>query len=234
MRTLFSNKSRESAFTLVEMLTVVGIISLLVAIMAPALVDVVRSTRLNSSGDALINRISLAQQSAVSLSSEVEIRFYRYVDTTSDRPQDNSFYAYQVVQSLPNGTERALSDPYFLESGIIITAQERLSPLMKTTVQQVVSTNNKFLFTPPGSSSGDDVTYASLRFYPDGGMRVLNSSATAADGAEVVAQAYTIPDFDGSFLIITESKDSQNSEVGKNYYCIQIDSYTGRTRVYRP
>lgn len=235
MRTLFSNQRRASAFTLVEMLTVVGIISILVAIMAPALIDVVRSTRLNSSGDALINRISLAQQSAVSLSSEVEMRFYRYVDTTSDRPQDNSFYAYQVVQNLPNGTERALSDPYFLESGIIISSQGRLSPLMETTVQQVVSTNGKFLFTPPGNSSGDDVTYASLRFYPDGGMRMLNSSTTSADGAEMVAQAYTTPDFDNSFLMIVESKESQNSEVtGTNYYCVQIDSYTGRTRVYRP
>src|SRR6218665_3775088 len=167
MRTSFSNK-RTSAFTLVEMLTVVGIISMLVAIVAPALVDVVRSTRLNSSGDSLINRISLAQQSAISLSSEVEVRFYRNVDSTSDRPQGNSFYAYQVVQSLSNGTEKALSDPYFLDSGIIISSQENWSPLMKTTTQQVGGANNKFLFTPPGTSTGDDVTYASLRFYPDG------------------------------------------------------------------
>ncbi len=233
MRTSFS-KHRPSAFTLVEMLTVVGIISLLVAIVAPALVDVVRSTRLNSSGDSLINRISLAQQSAVSLSSEVEIRFYRYVDSTSDRPQDNSFYSYQVVQSLPNGTEKALSDPYFLESGIIISSQENLSPLMKTTTQQKSGDKGNFMFTPPGSSTGDDVTYASLRFYPDGGMRVLTSSASSTDDAQTVAQAYTTPNFDSSFLIILESKDSQNSQVPQNYYCIQIDSYTGRTRVYRP
>lgn len=225
---------RPAAFTLVEMLTVLGIISLLIALMAPTLVDVVRSTRLNSAGDALVNRISLAQQSAVSLSAEVEVRFYRYVDSTSDSPNANSFYAYQVVQTMPNGTEKAISDPYYLESGIVISPQEELSPLLKTTVQQSETSSGNFLFTPPGSATGDDVTYASLRFYPDGGMRLLSSSVNATDEVAEVAQAYTIPEFNKSFLILVESKESQNSQVPPNYYCIQIDSYTGRTRVYRP
>lgn len=233
MRTSFPIR-RTSAFTLVEMLTVVGIIALLIALMAPTLLDVVRSTRLNSAGDALVNRLSLAQQSAVSLSTEVEVRFYKYADSTADRPSDNSFYSYQVVQTLPNGTEKAISDPYYLESGIIISAQEDLSPVLKTTVQQSETANGNFLFTPPGSSTGDDVTYASMRFYPDGGMRLLTSSVSASDDVEEVAKAYTIPEFDKSYLILVESRESQNAQVPPNYYCIQIDSYTGRTRVYRP
>jgi uncharacterized protein (TIGR02596 family) len=234
MRTSFSNRRPTAAFTLVEMLTVVGIISLLIALVTPTLVDVVRSTRLNSAGDALMNRLSLAQQSAVSLSAEVEVRFYKYVDSSSDRPNDNSYYAYQVVQTLPNGGEKAISDPYFLESGIIVSSQEDLSPLLKTSIQQTESANGNFLFTPPGSATGDDVTYASLRFYPDGGMRLLSSSVSATDEIAEVAQAYTIPEFNKSFLILVESKESQNAQVPPNYYCIQIDSYTGRTRVYRP
>ncbi|MEN3941579.1 Verru_Chthon cassette protein D [Prosthecobacter sp. SYSU 5D2] len=233
MRTSFSNR-RPAAFTLVEMLTVVGIISLLIALVAPTLVDVVRSTRLNSAGEGLVNRLSLAQQSAVSLSAEVEVRFYRYVDSTSDRPSDSLYYAYQVVQTMPDGTEKAISDPYYLESGIVISAQEDLSPLLKTTVQQSESSNGNFLFTPPGTATGDDVSYASLRFYPDGGMRLLSSSVNAGDEAAEVAQAYTIPEFNKSFLILVESKESMNAQVPPNYYCIQIDSYTGRTRVYRP
>ena len=148
-------KNRLAAFTLVEMLTVVGIISLLIALVTPALIDVVRSTRLNSTGDALVNRISLAQQSAVATSSEVELRFYKYVDTGSDRPSDESYYAYQVVQNLPNGAEKAISDPYYLESGIILSGQEELSPLLQTTNRMTGNANGQYLFSPPGSASSD-------------------------------------------------------------------------------
>lgn len=231
---ILSHRARRGAFTLVEMITVVGIISLLIALAAPALIDVVRSTRLNSAGDALVNRISLAQQSAVSLSSEVEIRFYKYVNSDSDKPNENLFYAYQVVQTLPDGTQKAISDPYFLESGIVISGQEELSPLLKTTISQPQQTSGgSYLFTPPGTTSPDEVTYAAMRFYPDGSMRILYSSINPDDTAAQVATAYTIPQFDNSFLILVESRESLSTQAPPNYYCIQIDSYTGRTRVYR-
>lgn len=227
-------KHKLAAFTLVEMLTVVGIISLLIGLVGPTLVDVIRSTRLNSSGDSLVSRISLAQQSAVALSAEVELRMYRYVDSTSDRPADNSFYAYQVIQNLSDGTEKAISDPYYLESGVIISSQEELSPLLKTTNQQMSGTPGRTSFTPPGTSTADDVSYASLRFYPDGSMRVLTSSLNASADVTAIATAYTVPAYNESFLTMIESRDTASTQAPKNFYCIQIDSYTGRTRVYRP
>jgi len=76
------------AFTLIEMISVIGIIALLVALVTPTLLDVIRSTRLSASGDSLVNRLSLAQQSAVSMGSEVEMRFYRYLNSTAERPSE--------------------------------------------------------------------------------------------------------------------------------------------------
>lgn len=124
------------AFTLVEMLTVVGIIALLVALATPTLMDVIRSTRLSAAGDSLLNRLSLAQQEAIARSKEVEMRFYQYVNPDSDHPSTPLFYAYQVVEA-PSGSDAvAISEAFYLDSGVVLAPQQQLSPLLKTTTGQ--------------------------------------------------------------------------------------------------
>lgn len=226
-------RSSNEGFTLIEMLTVVGIITLLVALVTPTLVDVIRSTRLNSAGDSLVGRISLAQQSAVSLNCEVEVRFYKYIDETSDQPNEELFSAYQVIQTTTNGVDKLISDNYYFESGITLSGLSSLSPLLATSVSQTETSDGRYLFTP--SSSGvlpQNVEYVAFRFYPDGSLRVL-SSTESTTGAEEIARAYTIPVYNQSFITLIESRDLQNQQPN-NFYCIQIDSYTGKTRVYRP
>jgi uncharacterized protein (TIGR02596 family) len=226
-------RTRRAGFTLVEMLTVVGIITLLVALVTPTLMDVIRSTRLNSTGDSLVARLSLAQQSAISLSDEVEIRFYQYINADSERPQERLFYAYQVIHTAKNGVERALSDVYYLETGIILSDQANLSPLLTTTRNQVPATvGGRFHFTPPGNVAPEEVNVAAMRFYPDGSFRVL-TTADSDNDALSTAIAYTIPDYGQSFMTLVEARDAQSTQP-INFYCIQIDSYTGKSRVYRP
>ncbi|HCN76835.1 MAG TPA: hypothetical protein DIT13_06530 [Verrucomicrobiales bacterium] len=225
-------RNKAAAFTLIEMITVVGIIALLVALVTPTLLDVIRSTRLSSSGDSLINRLSLAQQSAISMGSEVEMRFYSYINSSSDRPGDDLFYAYQVVHSPQSGVERSLSEAYYLESGIILSRTQQLSPLLQTTNRQRPDDAGNFLFRPPGSTEPENVSYAAMRFFPDGSMKMLKGSSST-DEAQAVALDYTVPPYDESFLTIVESKDAGSAQP-RNYFCVQIDSYTGKTRVYRP
>jgi uncharacterized protein (TIGR02596 family) len=221
------------AFTLIEMISVIGIIALLVALVTPTLLDVIRSTRLSASGDSLVNRLSLTQQSAVSMGSEVELRFYRYVNSTAERSTDELFYAYQVVHSPQAGRERALSEVYYLESGIILSRLEQLSPLLQTVSNQRPDADGNYLFKPPGTAAPDSVSYAAMRFYADGSMRMLTSAAAANGDQDAQALAYTVPTFDKSYLTIVESKDALSTQP-RNFFCIQIDSYTGKTRVYRP
>lgn len=228
-------------FTLVEMLTVVGIITLLVALTAPTLVDVIRSTRLSSAGDSLITRISLAQQSAVSLSSEVELRFYKYIDSNSERPDRKAFYAYQVVHDPGNQKPpRALSEPYYLESGIVIADDQELSPLCRddnltpqTEVGTSEGTDERFLFTPNADARPNEVEYTALRFYPDGSCRSLSGGDEEEEEGVPGPAAYVVPALQQSFLTLVESRFADSSNP-TNFYCIQIDPYTGKTRVYRP
>ena len=235
---LYPVRRRSGAFTMIEMMTVIGIIVILIALVTPALLDVIRSTRLNSSGDALTNRISLAQQSAISLGTEVELRFYRYVDDNSDRPDASLYRAYQVVQLPVVGSEirpQAVSDPYYIESGIVLSNNQELSPMLQTSVNQqpLPNSGGNYLFTPANTDVQPSlVEYAALKFFPDGSCRLLTGGA-AEDSAAASALAYTVEPLTESFFTFVESREAENGQP-KNFYCIQIDFYTGKTRVYRP
>ncbi len=235
--TLFNNSARRrvrvSAFTLVEMITVVGIIALLVALVTPTLVDVIRSTRLSSSGDSLQNRLSLAQQNAVSKSTETEMRFYKYTDPDSDKPSTDLFYAYQVVETPNGGNPRPASEVYYLDSGIVLSADSNLSPLLQTAAAQQEDSNQNYLFVPPTGVGGSAVSYAALRFYPDGSCRLLNDD-TPGETATAAALAFTVPPLATSFMTLVESRTLDSPTTPSNFYCMQIDSYTGKVRVYRP
>lgn len=231
------SKRHNQGFTLVEMLTVVGIVALLIALATPALVDVIRSTRLSSAGDSLLNRMTLAQQEAIARSREVEMRFYKYPNADTDRPTQPFFYAYQVVETPSGADARAISEPYYIESGIVLADKREVSPLLQTTLaQQKQPRSDNFIFSPGNGISPDSVQYAAMRFYPDGSCRMLNQddpdSLTTESGA---AMAYITPTLDKSFFTLVEWQDVMLPTIPpKNFYCIQIDAYTGKARVYRP
>lgn len=223
-----------AAFTLVELLTVVGIIALLIALATPTLVDVIRSTRLSSAGDSLLNRLNLTQQEAIARSKEVEIRFYKYANVTSDRPSQQLFYAYQVVETPSGGDAVAISEPYYFDSGVVLATQDELSPMLQTTAAQTQN-NGQYVFSPGSGGGGGSVEYAALRFFPDGSCRLLNSSTVDENNATATALAYTIPPLASSFMTLVESQFIDSPTIPPpNYYCIQIDAYTGKARIYRP
>lgn len=227
-----------SAFTLVEMLTVVGIITLLIVLATPTLVDVLKATRMTSAGDNLINRLSLAQQEAISRNNEVEMRFYIWADPSSEQPSLEICYAYQLVAAPVNGGDpQAISDPFYLDSGIVLAPEPALSPLLQQPMPQppLVRQSGQYLFSPRGGQPPASVKYKSLRFYQDGSCRLLTQSTGTNTDATTTATAYTIPQLASSFLTITYASNVNTGVMPpRNYFCIQIDAYTGKARVYRP
>jgi uncharacterized protein (TIGR02596 family) len=233
-------KAARAGFTLVELVIVISIVVALAALSTPSLVEVMRATRLTSAGDNLQNRLSLAQQAALSKSVDVEMRFYKYLDEDAAVNDQEAFHAYQVVEVPQNGDQpRSLSEIFYVESGIVIDQREERSPLLDTTLTQQKPRNAKaFLFEPRGGISPETVKYSAIRFSANGECRFLTEpsiEATAQNNAdEASAMAYTVKPLDLSCLTLVQASDLRKTELAKNFYCLQIDCYSGKTRAFRP
>ncbi len=225
-------------FTLVELIVVVGIMALIIASVVPGLTEVIRAARLTSAGDQVLGRISLAQQHALSLNSPVELRFYSFADDFSPSGEP-TITAFQLVELLNDAatanvtdgdsgedaalTQRVLNEPVYIDSGLEISTDTTLSPLLTNLVDD---SSNTF--------SVEGARYAALIFYPDGGFKLRGTAgALAGSAAELNA---TTPNLSESYFTIAESRDLEaaGGEAPANYYCIQLDPYTGKARTYRP
>lgn len=234
-------RRRSRGFTLVELIVVVGIMALIIAAVTPGLTEVIRAARLTSAGDQVLGRISLAQQQALALNSPVEIRFYSYEDGQSATGVP-AIRGMQLVELLNDAatatlgggsaaqdeslTQRRLNEPVFLESGIEISTNATLSPLLSNLLPD--STDEAIRFPRQNAQ------YAALIFYPDGGFR-LRGTAGAVAGADAEQNA-TVPSLAEAYFTIAETRDLERTpgEAPPNYYCIQLDPYTGKARTYRP
>ncbi|MCB1210075.1 MAG: Verru_Chthon cassette protein D [Verrucomicrobiales bacterium] len=221
-------------FTLIEMLVVLAIMAMMIAIVTPAFIGVIRSTQMTSTGDAIVNAVNMAQQEAIASNLPVELRFYTWEENGGSRNADveQNYHAYQVVRlgkvgqrTLSTGSNtdyaqvEAVADPVVMDSGIVVMKNKQYSPLLQSQFKE-----GQNLFTRA------DADYSAIRFYPDGSVK---TPKTAANGGSVEAGVVP-PNLPESYFTVADAREAGGSGDLKNFYCIQIDPYTAKSRVYRP
>jgi uncharacterized protein (TIGR02596 family) len=207
---------RSDGFTLVEMLVVVAVMALILSAVAPMVFDTLVATKLTSAGDSVNSQLSLARQIASSRNMDVEVRFYRYNDP--DQPSTEPEFRAVVVVDPPDvlvapgaqavSTGLALAETYYLPSGIVIADKGALSPMLRS-----------------GSSLPD-----AERFVRKAGNAVYIPVVFYANGST----SLTVP-ANQAYLTLAEAKKvEEGSAVPKNFYTLQLDPVTGRSKVFRP
>ena len=91
------HKSNGRAFSLIEMMVVLGVVGLLLAFAAPNLFSLITSNSLTGEGVVLRNQLTFAQQTAVSKNADVEVRFFKMPDYANARDEE-AFRGYQLFQ----------------------------------------------------------------------------------------------------------------------------------------
>lgn len=208
-------KGRIRGFSLVEILVVLAVIGLITAATAPTLFATMKANRLSAAGEDIVNKISLAQQMAVSRNREIELRFYHYQDPEDATSKDH-YRAVIVAQPVADqsglgGAQAAeiLSELTRLRSGIVVVNDEILSPIFSESGMTDSEDRERVI------SSGN-ASFRSIRFFPDG----------SNDLTLVTNRAY---------LTLADERDFEKAgSLPKNFYAVQIDHYTSRTAAYRP
>ena len=202
------NQSRRTAFTLVELIVVVAIVSILFIVSTPYTLSALQAASLTSAGDTLMQKLSQAQQRALTENRPVGLEFYFY-----DKDGIQGCHAVQLISWSPvTNVATPLEQPHYWNGGRCVLVEGTLSPIFDS---QLSSLTANPATQPPFDNL--EATTRRVLFYPNGStnLRML------------LRNAYLT-------LVLTQNYQEDLSTAPRNYYTVQLDPVTGRTRSYRP
>lgn len=213
--------SFKRAFSLVELLVVLTVTGLLLALSAPALLQL-PAMSLTSSGNEFANLVSLCRTEAIRqntatrvgiiVGSPVEDEKFRYFSGWRWDRTERTFRQFTAWKSLAEGNRFKMELPEYLSSAQyaiqdpgLIRGVSLVSPDAKreTIVDPVTKTEKQICF---------------VQFSPSG--RASVPSNESRNIIALIAKGEPIPD--------------QSEDTTSNWVQVNIDSLTGRSFIYRP
>jgi len=213
-----------SAFSLIEMMIVLGVVALLLAFAAPNLFSLITANTLTGEGTVLLNQLTLGQQQALSRSADVEVRFFQMADESAAQATA-AYRGYQLYQYNAEGEMEPITQLFRIRTPVAI--HDGLSTLLVPV--QVSEDDKRYGFIAPHSgralaptgSGGTlrETDYVAFRFRPDGStdlpFRVVGSSDTW-------------------YITLVQGEGALQTRNPDNFVCLQVNPYNGQVTQYRP
>ncbi len=200
----------KGGFTLLELLTVIAIISMLTVATLPALRGTLDGASLAGAADVVTSMISLARQTAMSRNLPVELRIYKHDDGNG-----NNYRVLALV--IPAAASRRSADEWIspgkvLPGHVVIDETNEYSTILSNATG-TSSWVGRESATAPGILKNKD--YVGFQFRPDGSTSLSNTQA---------------------WCISMRGPNSrpESDRPAANFIAIVLDSTTGRTLSYHP
>jgi uncharacterized protein (TIGR02596 family) len=209
------------AFTLVELLVVMGIMAILTAISIPSILGIVRSSSLTSGSNSLNNQLNFARQYAMANNCQVEFRFYQLPDPTTSSTTPSIYRAFQSL-AVPNdgSADVALTKVTYLPTQIYILGSVGVSSLLQTVAGKTSPTYvlGTAAGTPLGTYAASSYNYYAFHFKPDGSTDLDPSSANVW------------------YISLGNQHDAllSTNNLPANFVTLQVNPLNGRVRAFRP
>ncbi len=217
--------TERKAFSLIEMMVVLGVVGLLLAFAAPNLFSLLTASTLSGEGTVLRNQFTYAQQIAVSKSADVEVRFFMYADESAAQ-LDEQFRAYQLYQFDREGDMVPVSTFFRIKTPVAV--HENRTTLLDTSASSGTQKDRKYGFIAPYEGIADapvgdggavsPTKYVAFRFRPDGSTDL----------------PFRTSQNDTWYLTLVQGEGALQEDDPANYVCLQINSYNGQVTEFRP
>jgi len=213
----FKNRVPAAAFTLIEMLIVVATLAILLGSATPALLGMMKSSRLTGAGDLVLGQLNEAQFIALSEFTDVEVRIYEMPDfSVADSDLKLRGIQLHVLRPLP--ADQAGSDSTqeaFQPAAPIARLGRSVEISRNDTFSSFMSLPFKTDPESPFGPGGANLRYIAFRFHSDGSTDLLGGQPW--------------------FLTLTDQDvDPASNTTPPNFFTIQIDTTTGKLRIFRP
>lgn len=224
------------AFSLIELLTVVSVISVLAGLGVPAIKGLTGANGLNTGARKIADWINVARSEAISRHTRVRFAVAREWKASEGREDgslrkislwawDGELERYMPLtkwEELPEGVVVEPVLPDYIERAAY--AQDDRSSVRGDYVLDERFDEAEF----DAGTGSEQVAARFIEFLPSGSMRIPGGVARQA--IFVATQGFTNPD--GSLTYTTRAGSAINGPA--TWAQINVDSLTGRIRVYRP
>ena len=186
----FQGRLHGRAFTLVELMVVIGIIALLATAAIPAFSHLIMAGRLAAGGRMLIDEMTFARQTSLSRNLPVELRIYKLPPHNTTVGSPTTWRGFQVFEMSSAG-EKSVSNLQLLAAPVVISSNTSQSTALTKT--QTAPAN------AVGPFAASSVRYVAIRFSPSG-----MAGVTSTDNYVTLIQENGKPLSDGANFVTVQ------------------------------
>lgn len=208
---MITRNTARLAFSLIEIIVIVAILVLLTMLSIPAVEHTLKASRVTVGGKSIVDELNLAQQTALSRNMAVEVRFYKLpVSTSSSAPGD--FRAMQLFDDQGH----QLSKMLYLPPGIVIkTDVAGVSTLLEAGGPMIDPAPKDGVLGVALPTYNQNYSFVSFRFRANGETD-LNNNPPAL------------------LTVVSKNDPVRANLLPSNFVTLQLDPFSGRTRIFRP
>jgi uncharacterized protein (TIGR02596 family) len=220
--------SKNSAFSLLELLAVILIIGIIVAFTTPAVGTLLKGSQMSQAEQIIVDQLRLARQEALIRNHNVQVRWIRFGDPDNPGekagdPTTGYVRAIQLMEVLENGAVVPIDKPALLPQAVIVDRGPISTlvndPSLSQPIQAKASRSADGSGGDPAMPKGVDYNYdyVTFRYRPDGSTTLSTTSGTI-----------------WCITLRNWNDPSNGTTPPANFVTVQVDPVSGTLRIFRP